>query len=104
MAAAVNLTEAERGAEARPNSFDAFDRWREASTEWLFRLTREDAIARGNSTLAKRDREKALQRQRQEKEAKRALRKSQKTSRPSVREGEDPDLAGLQWGPQPPLF
>jgi len=68
-------------------------------------LTKEDAIGRaGKTTLAKRDREKALQRQRQDKEAKRALRKAEKASRPSAPEGEDPDLVGLRWGPQAPLY
>ena len=61
-------------------------------------------MARGSSTLAKRDRERALQKARQEKEAKRALRKVEKASRRPGLEGEDPDLAGLRWGPQPPLF
>ena len=60
-------------------------------------------MARGSSTLAKREREKALQKVRQEKEAKRAPRKADKASRSSGPEGEDPDLIGLQWGPQPPL-
>lgn len=41
---------------------------------------------------------------RKEKEAKRALRKAEKSSRSSTPEGEDPDLAGLRWGPQAPLF
>ncbi|HKY73201.1 MAG TPA: hypothetical protein VJL88_14880 [Nitrospira sp.] len=54
--------------------------------------------------MAKRDREKALQMQRKEKEAKRALRKAEKAARESHPEGEDPDLAGLRWGPQSPLF
>ena len=58
----------------------------------------------GKTTLAKRDREKALQLQRQEKEKKRALRKAEKAARASGPEGEDPDLAGLHWGPQPPAF
>jgi len=48
-------------------------------------------MARGNSTLAKREREKALQKVRQEKVAKRALRKVEKAS-------------GLRWGPQEPLY
>lgn len=61
-------------------------------------------MARGSSTLAKREREKALQKARQEKEAKRALRKAEKTSRGPVAEGEDPDLAGLRWGPQEPIY
>ncbi|HEX6532844.1 MAG TPA: hypothetical protein VF019_09475, partial [Nitrospira sp.] len=66
---------------------------------------REGTIARaGKTTLAKRDREKALQQQRQEKEARRALRKAEKAARGDAPEGEDPDLAGLQWGPQPPAF
>ena len=61
-------------------------------------------MARGSSTLAKREREKALQKARQEKEAKRALRKAEKASRSSDSDGEDPDLAGLRWGPQEPLY
>ena len=64
-----------------------------------------DTIGRaGKTTLAKRDREKALQMQRKEKEAKRALRKAEKAARRTHPEGEDPDLAGLRWGPQAPLF
>lgn len=41
---------------------------------------------------------------RKEKEAKRALRKAEKNSRGPNLEGEDPDLAGLHWGPQPPQY
>jgi hypothetical protein len=68
-------------------------------------FTKEDAIGRtGKTTLAKRDREKTLQMQRKEKEAKRALRKAEKAARGSHPDGEDPDLAGLRWGPQPPLY
>jgi hypothetical protein len=61
-------------------------------------------MARGSSTLAKREREKALQKLRQEKEPNRVRRKAEKASRSPVSEGEDPDLAGLRWGPQEPLF
>jgi hypothetical protein len=61
-------------------------------------------MARGTTTLAKRDRQKALQKQRLDEETKRALRKAVKASRPSRSDGEDPDLAALRWGPQPPLF
>jgi hypothetical protein len=62
-------------------------------------------MARGSSTLAKREREKALQKVRQEKEAKRERRKAEKAaSRNPVSDGEDPDLAGLRWGPQEPLY
>jgi len=68
-------------------------------------FTKEGTIGRaGKTTLAKRDREKALQMNRKEKEAKRVLRKAEKVSRSDMPEGEDPDLAGLQWGPQAPLF
>jgi len=42
--------------------------------------------------------------QRKEKEAKRALRKAEKAARGSHSDGEDPDLAGLRWGPQAPLY
>jgi hypothetical protein len=41
---------------------------------------------------------------RKEKEAKRMLRKAEKPPRSQQPEGEDPDLAGLQWGPQAPLY
>jgi hypothetical protein len=61
-------------------------------------------MARGSSTLAKREREKALQKVRQEKEAKRARRKAEKAARSPAMDGEDPDLAGLRWGPQEPLY
>lgn len=54
--------------------------------------------------MAKRDREKALQNSRKEKDAKRALRKAEKDARPVSQDGEDPDLAGLRWGPQEPLY
>lgn len=54
-------------------------------------------------TLAKRDREKARLQKQREKEERRALRKANKRERPD-QEGEDPDLAGLRWGPQPPLY
>ncbi len=42
--------------------------------------------------------------QRREKDTRRELRKTEKPARPSNTEGEDPDLAGLQWGPQEPLY
>ncbi|MGH7205852.1 MAG: hypothetical protein ACREI2_06545 [Nitrospiraceae bacterium] len=41
---------------------------------------------------------------RQDKEARRAQRKAEKVDRRPSIEGEDPDLAGLRWGPQAPLF
>ncbi|OGW48050.1 MAG: hypothetical protein A2V62_07125 [Nitrospirae bacterium RBG_19FT_COMBO_58_9] len=67
---------------------------------------KEGTIGRaGKTTIAKRDREKAKQVQRREKDARREQRKTEKPDRPSNTEGgEDPDLAGLQWGPQEPLY
>ncbi|WP_455379120.1 hypothetical protein [Petrachloros mirabilis] len=41
---------------------------------------------------------------RKEKEAKRALRKAEKNARGDRPTGEDPDLEGLRWGPQAPLY
>ncbi len=54
--------------------------------------------------MAKRDREKARQQKQREKEEQRSQRKANKRERRYTREGEDPDLAGLTWGPQPPLY
>jgi hypothetical protein len=59
---------------------------------------------RGRVTSAKRDREKSRQEKQREKEAQRAQRKANKRARGSSPDGEDPDLAGLKWGPQPPLY
>ncbi|MGZ9275104.1 MAG: hypothetical protein ACXW34_10205, partial [Nitrospira sp.] len=65
----------------------------------------EATIARaGKTTIAKRDREKAKQVKQREKEARRVQRKSEKPTRPTTSEGDDPDLEGLQWGPQEPLY
>lgn len=52
-------------------------------------------------TLAKRDRERAKKAKQLEKEARRAQRKEEKAQRRDT--GEDPDLAGMRPGPQPPL-
>jgi hypothetical protein len=69
------------------------------------RHAKEGTIGRaGKTTIAKRDREKAKQIQRREKDARREQRKTEKPARPLTTEGEDPDLAGLQWGPQEPLY
>lgn len=56
------------------------------------------------ATLAKRNRERALQMKRQDKEARRAQRKAENADRPAAIEGEDPDLVGLRSGPQPLPF
>lgn len=54
--------------------------------------------------MAKRDREKSLQTKRKEKEEKRVQKKGVKDDRTPLSGGEDPDLEGLEWGPQPPLY
>ena len=57
-----------------------------------------------NTTSAKRQREKARQMKQKEKEARRVQRKAHKAERVPTKDGEDPDLAGLHWGPQEPLY
>jgi hypothetical protein len=39
-----------------------------------------------------------------EKEERRLQRKAGKSDKPQDQSGEDPDLAGLRWGPQEPLY
>ena len=57
------------------------------------------------TTTAKRNRERALQTKRQDKEERRAQRKAQNVAdRSPALEGEDPDLVGLRPGPQPSHF
>ena len=74
-------------------------------TLWLIVPKKEDAIGKpAKTTLAKRDREKAKQMKQREKEARRVQRKAEKSERRPHAEGEDPDLAGLRWGPQEPLY
>ena len=53
-------------------------------------------------TAAKREREKALLERRQQKAARRQDVKQSKGSEPSHPEGEDPDIAHIKLGPQPP--
>ena len=55
-------------------------------------------------TQGKRSRDHAKKIKQQDKEARRAQRKAQKADAPTLIDGEDPDLAGLRLGPQPPLF
>jgi hypothetical protein len=50
----------------------------------------------------KRLKEKARQDKQREKFEKREQRKTEKANRPPVAPGEDPDLAGIVPGPQPP--
>jgi len=53
---------------------------------------------------SKRDREKALQEKRKEKLARRITRKAEKDSILLLPGAEDPDLAGITLGPQPPII
>jgi hypothetical protein len=53
-------------------------------------------------TAAKREREKALTERRKEKEVRRRDSKERKASSGPRDEGEDPDIAGIKLGPQPP--
>ncbi len=59
---------------------------------------------KSKTTFAKREREKARQIKQREKEARRVERKAIKLDRYPTSDGEDPDLAGLRWGPQDPLY
>lgn len=56
----------------------------------------------GQATQAKRNRERSRQDRQQEKEEKKAIRKEQKKERALIlSEGVDPDLIGIEPGPQP---
>lgn len=57
----------------------------------------------GRPSVKKRQRELDLQEHRRDKAARRSQRKAERSER-QVAEGEDPDLAGIRPGPQPPLF
>lgn len=66
---------------------------------------KEEPIGRASkTTIAKRTREIEKRIQRREKDTRREQRKIEKSARPSTRIGEDPDLTGLRWGPQNPLY
>lgn len=54
--------------------------------------------------MAKRDCEKARRMRDQDKEIWHVQRKAEKPDHPTVSEGEDPDLADLQWGLQVSLY
>lgn len=54
-----------------------------------------------NPGMSKRQKERNRQEKQQDKEAARQQRRLEKTQRPAVADGEDPDLAGMVAGPQP---
>ena len=57
---------------------------------------------RSNSTFEKRKKELARKEKQKQKAEKRELRERERLERPAGAEGEDPDIAGIVPGPQPP--
>ena len=55
------------------------------------------------TTPAKRQKERNRQEKQREKEKKREQRKNDRANAPKTADGEDPDIAGIVPGPQPPL-
>ncbi|HEY3381579.1 MAG TPA: hypothetical protein VGK32_07415 [Vicinamibacterales bacterium] len=53
-------------------------------------------------TFLKREREKAKRERQQKKSARRAEVSARKAAAPEHTDGEDPDIAGIRLGPQPP--
>lgn len=58
----------------------------------------------GRQGADKRNKERARQQKQRDKEAERHQRKLDKSRAPTPENGEDPDIAGIVPGPQPPLF
>ena len=58
-------------------------------------------MQKSRPTQNKRARERARQEKQQQKAARRLQAKSQRSSTPAGRDGEDPDIAGIVPGPQP---
>ena len=56
----------------------------------------------GRPSIHKRNREQAKREKQQEKAARRQARAEEKKTRTDNGEGEDPDIAGIVPGPQPP--
>jgi hypothetical protein len=54
-------------------------------------------------TFLKREREKARKERQQQKSARRAEASAKRANTPARQDGEDPDIAGIRPGPQPPL-
>jgi hypothetical protein len=55
-----------------------------------------------NPSVNKRQKERQRQERQREKSAKREDRKREKDNKPATTGGEDPDIAGIVPGPQPP--
>jgi hypothetical protein len=58
-------------------------------------------LQKSRPTQNKRARERARQEKQQQKMARRLEQKTQRASKPTGNEGEDPDIAGIVPGPQP---
>jgi hypothetical protein len=54
-------------------------------------------------TFLKREREKSKREKQQQKQARRAEASARKAAAPASVDGEDPDIAGIRLGPQPPI-
>jgi hypothetical protein len=66
-------------------------------------LTGKEPTLPQNPSYQRRQRELARQEQQREKERRRRERQAERDRRPRPPDGEDPDLAGIVPGPQPPL-
>jgi hypothetical protein len=58
---------------------------------------------KGRPSITKRNREQALRERQKEKQERRAQKAIDKKNRAELGDGEDPDIAGIIPGPQPPL-
>jgi len=58
--------------------------------------------AQGRPSINKRQKEQARRDQQKQKEVQRAERRAQRSTEPRDPSGEDPDIAGIVPGPQPP--
>jgi hypothetical protein len=57
---------------------------------------------KSSPSFLKRQKERARQERRQQKSARRAEANARKAAKPRPADGEDPDIAGIVPGPQPP--
>ena len=76
------------------NGTDHYDRMVESSYNW--------SVNKSRPSQQKRQRERQRQERRTEKQTKRLEVAAQKVGTPSRADGVDPDLEGIQAGPQPP--
>ena len=60
--------------------------------------------SKSRPTQLKRQRERALAEKRNQKAARRQEAKERRANQPRRQDGEDPDIAGIRPGPQPPQY